>query len=918
MLRRLLPIVCAGFVLSAHALELGDYLPEGVPYDPAVPVPASVLGDEVGTWHVRHDQLVRYMEVLAEASPRVVLQETGRTHEGRRLLLMAVSSPENIRNLDRLRQVHLEEGRSGRVDPEAPLVVWQGHSVHGNEPSGANMSLLLAYHLAAGGGEVEALLEDTIVLIDPALNPDGVARFAQWANSHKSKNLVGDPQSREHQEVWPNGRTNHYWFDLNRDWLLLTHPESRARVREYHRWRPHVLTDFHEMGGNATYFFQPGVPERRHPMTPEGNHLLTAKIAEFHARSLDRRGRRYYAEETFDDFYYGKGSTYPDVQGTIGILFEQASSRGHLMQTDHGLLTFPTTIDNQFRTALSTLEAADALRGELKAWQAGFDGEARKLAARDTDRAYVFGDGGDPARARELIEILTRHRIEVRGLTRDIELEGRAFVAGQAWVVPLDQPQYRLAKAVFERRTDFVDETFYDVSSFNLALSFNLPFAAMGKSFNDALLGEAPATYDETRGRVRFPVAAQAAPLAADAVGWAFEWSGTFAPRALQRLHAEGIPAYVATEPLDVLTSDGRRRLGRGTILVSANLGRSGTRPGEVSPSAPERPQLSAALAILERIRRSDHVEVHALKSGATPTGVDLGSPSLRKLEPVRPLLVVGRGVRGYEAGELWHLLDTRVDLPLSMVEAPRIASLDLSDYTHLILVGGRYGSFRKAWEDKLRDWIQDGGVLVASQSGADWVTSVGLHAVSRSGSEESGSGEEREGSRPAGPPGRKIEPASDAEPEPEDASPYRPYAARRGDRAIHVIGGAIFQVELDTTHPLAFGYTEPLLPVHRNRSNTLKPSNNPYETVARYTDSPLISGYASQKRQTEIAGSAAVLVSRVGRGTVVRLTDNPAFRGVWYGTQKLFLNALFFGDVIDRTSASRAVDDHTGADHVH
>ena len=291
---------------------------------------------------------------------------------------------------------------------------------------------------------------------------------------------------------------------------------------------------------------------------------------------------------------------------------------------------------------------------------------------------------------------------------------------------------------------------------------------------------------------------------------------------------------------------------------------------------------------------------------------------SLRRLDPVRPLLVVGRGVRGYEAGELWHLLDTRVDLPLSMVEASRIASLDLSNYTHLILVGGRYGSFRKAWEDKLRDWIQDGGVLVATQSGADWVTSVGLHAVGRPGSSESRSGEEREGSRPAGPPGRKTPAASDSEPEPEDASPYRPYAARSGDRAVDVIGGAIFQVELDTTHPLAFGYTEELLPVHRNRSSTLKPSNNPYETVARYTDSPLLSGYASERRQREIAGSAAVLVSRVGRGTVIRLTDNPAFRGVWYGTQKLFLNALFFGDVIDRTSASREEGEHAGGGHVH
>ena len=273
------------------------------------------------------------------------------------------------------------------------------------------------------------------------------------------------------------------------------------------------------MGSNSTYFFQPGVPERRHPWTPERNHELTAAIGEYHARALDAAGRMYYSEEGFDDFYYGKGSTYPDVNGTVGILFEQASSRGHLMDSVHGTLSFPDTIANQFTTALSTIEAADALRDELRAWQAGFWGEALELAADDEARAYVFGDAGDRARATELIDILVRHRIEVRELEDDVTIEGRTYAAGAAWVVPLDQRQYRLIKSIFEYRTTFPDETFYDVSAFNLPLAFNLPFAALGKA---GKAGGEPVTEDLVFGlgidpaRVRTSAMGGASPLPQD------------------------------------------------------------------------------------------------------------------------------------------------------------------------------------------------------------------------------------------------------------------------------------------------------------------------------------------------------------------------------------------------------------------
>lgn len=878
------------------AVELQDYLPEGVPYDSRIPTPGSVLGFEVGEWHVRHDQLVRYVEMLAEASPRVELIETGRTHEGRRLLLLAVSTPENIVQLEQLRQRHLREGLEGKL-ADGPLVIWQGFSVHGNESSGSNAALLLAYHLAAGGGAVEELLSDTVVLIDPSVNPDGLARFAQWANSHRSRTLVADPNNREHQEVWPGGRTNHYWFDLNRDWLLLAHPESRARVKMFHHWRPHVLTDFHEMGSDSTYFFQPGVPERRHPLTPERNQELTQLIGQFHARAMDKAGRLYYSEETFDDFYYGKGSTYPDVNGSVGILFEQASSRGHLMKTVHGDLDFPTTVGNQLRTALSTMEAADALRTELREWQAGFWTGALAAASKDKAAAYVIGDGGDPARAMHLIDILLRHDIEVHELAQSVSLQGRTHQPGHAWVIPLRQRQYRLAKAVMEYRTTFADETFYDVSAINMPSAFNLPFAALGGTFNSRLLGQrlteatwAPAEF------VAHP----------DAVAYAFDWPAYYAPRALQRLLAGEFAAYLATEPTTFNTSQGQVKLGRGAALIplGAQARKHPATPGTSAASLPVDDRRAELEEVLRMIAEHDHIRIQTIVSGLTPEGVDLGSPSMRRARAVRPLLVVGNGVQAYEAGEVWHVLDTRADLPVTMVEADRLGGVDLRDYTHVILVNGSYEKWSKTWTPRFKAWIRDGGVLVATKDGAKWATKQGLHD-SRSEEEIAAgtpdSAKKDEDKKSGAKPGEATEGGA-AEVKKEADEDYRAYGSFDDDRAKRVIGGAIFEMTLDTTHPIGYGFQAAEVPVFRDDTLILERSENPYATVARYTKSPMLSGYTSEERLKEVAGSAAIVATRVGRGVVIRMVDNPNFRGIWYGTNKLFINSLFLGHLIDET----------------
>ena len=405
-------------IAQTGKVSLDYYLPSDVSYNPDIPTPPSILGFVPGEWHVSHDKLSEYMRTLAASSDRITIENRGTTFEGRPILLLTITSPDNHNRIDQIQQQHIqlvEASGASLNTSDMPIVVYQGLSIHGNEPSGANAGLLAAYYLAAAQGpKIDQLLKNTVILLDPSFNPDGLQRFAYWANTNKSIHVNADPQDREYSEVWPGGRTNHYWFDMNRDWLPVQLPESRARIKTFHNWYPNILTDHHEMGSNATFFFQPGIQSRTHPLTPKLNQELTKRIGNYHADALNKIGSLYYTEESFDDFYYGKGSTFPDINGGIGILFEQASSRGHAQETDNGLLEFPFTIRNQLAAIRSTLEAAQAMRTELLDYQRNFFKNARSQAEKG---GYAFGNEKDASSAYHLAEILKRHKIQAVSYT---------------------------------------------------------------------------------------------------------------------------------------------------------------------------------------------------------------------------------------------------------------------------------------------------------------------------------------------------------------------------------------------------------------------------------------------------------------------------------------------------------------------
>lgn len=840
-------------------------------YDPAIPRPESVIGHVVGETHTRSHLVAAYYRAVAEASDRVVVNRHGATYEGRHLLHAVVTSPANQARLEEIRLANLRlsdapgEVTDAMID-DMPVVVHMGYGVHGNEGSSSDAAMMVLYHLAAGSGPaVDGLLDRAVIIMDPNYNPDGRDRFVNWVNANRGRVATRDGQDREHVEPWPGGRTNHYWFDLNRDWLVAQHPESQGRVSLFHHWRAQVLTDFHEMGSNATYFFQPGIPSRNNPNTPQRTFELTAALAEHHAEWLDRHGALYYSRETFDDFFYGKGSTFPDVNGAIGILFEQASSRALERMTNDGVLTFPFTIRNQFATSMSTLAGSLALRTELLTHQRDFYASAAAEARWNPVKAYVLDLGDSRTRTQALLQMLLRHRIRVYELARTVQADrtlpagrtlptsrgsqagrtagsgGRTFRAGESVIIPMDQPQTRLIKASMERSTTFTDSLFYDVSAWTLPLAMGVKSGEL-RQYSDDLAGTeiTEAAFDGgelTGGHGSY--------------AYLMEWDRYFAPRALYRILDAGLRPRLARQPFTVAAGATERNFDRGTIIIPV-----------AQRDAASTVTAAQVRALIDRIVAEDHVVVHGTDTGLTPTGGDLGGPTSPVLVKPAIALLSGPGTRAYEVGETWHLLNERFGIPVSLVDADGFSDLDLDRYTTLVMV---MGSYDLDTEDvnRLKWWVREGGILIAWKSAARWLIAREL-----------------------------IDEKTVASPPDTTDLPYERVSSTRGAQRI---GGAIFAAALDTTHPLAFGYGDQA-PLFRNHEIFFEPSATAGATVARYTSSPLLAGYISPKRHGELADSAALIARRQGAGAVVLFADNPNFRAFWYGTNGLFLNAVFFG----------------------
>ena len=828
----ILLFISIGVYAQNPKYDLDYYFSEFETPNSSIPTPKEIIGHEVGEWHVTHDKLVQYMYALADASNRITIEDRGKTFEGRPILLLTITSEDNHNNINQIITNHKKftEYNENISTEKQPIVVYQGFSIHGNEASGSNASLLLAYYLAASDSDfVQELLENSVILLDPSMNPDGLQRFAYWANINKNINLTSDPNDREYNEVWPGGRTNHYWFDLNRDWLPAQLPESQARIKSFNKWIPNILTDHHEMGTNATFFFQPGIPSRTHPLTPKLNQKLTKEIAKFHVESLDKIGSLYYSEESFDDFYYGKGSTFPDINGSIGILFEQASSRGHVQDSDNGLLRFPFTIKNQLTTGLSTLKAANNLRLEILDYQKSFYKEAAKESSKYKNEAIIFGNSKDRYRTKKLAEILERHEVDFYELDTDVKHKNKTYRKGYAYVVPKNQKKYRLINAMFETRTEFLDSLFYDVSSWTLPLAFNLDYDL---NFNG--------DYSKKVEQLKFN---KNISIEKSNYAYLMEWHEYLSPNALNELLYNEVIVKVATKKFKL---EGKE-YDYGTILIPVQNN--------------DHVKLNK---LLSDISRDCNIEINPVKTGYAE-GPDLGSNNFRRLYKKNIAMLVGDGITAYDAGEIWHLLDTRFELSLTKLDIRNFNKIDLSKYTTLIVPNSSISS--KLVTDKISEWVKSGGNLIAYKNSINWLKKTKLIEVKELKNDISA---------------KNISF--------EERSAF--FGAQR-------IGGAIFNTKIDRSHPINFGQTNTTMPIFRNSTIFIEKDKESYNNPILYTDNPLLSGYISEENIDLLKSTSPIKINKIGKGKVIYLTDNTNFRAFWYGTNKILMNAIFFGNIM-------------------
>jgi hypothetical protein len=834
----LLSLLTSVIISAQNIPSLEYYLPQNITYNKDIPTPKSIIGHEVGEWHVTHDKLEQYMRALAAASDRIKIENRGTTFEGRQLLLLTITSPDNHKNIESIRKKHLELSEQGSESIDTsnmPAVLYQGFSIHGNEPSGANSSMLVAYHLAAAQGEeIENLLNKVVILFDPSYNPDGLQRFAYWANTNKSRNLNPDKNEREYHEVWPGGRTNHYWFDMNRDWLPVQLPESRARIKSFHKWLPNVLTDHHEMGTNSTFFFQPGEPMRVHPLTPPKNQELTAKIAEYHVKALDAIGSLYYSGENFDDYYYGKGSTFPDINGGVGILFEQGSSRGHIQESENGILTFPFTIKNQFTAALSTIEAVYSLRKELLYYQRTFFLSQYKRKKTKIS-AYVFGDEKDAAKTYHLAEILERHQIDIHPVARDFSENGKNFKKGFSYIVPTNQKNSKIIDAIFEKRTTFKDSIFYDISAWTFPLAFNLDYATLTNLTRASPTPEKPLLKNgKVTGKSNY--------------AYLFETHEYYTPKALYALLKKGVRVKIGPTPF---TLKGKK-YDYGTIMIP------------VQNQALNSQELHD---LLTKVAAESHIDIDAVASGYTTEGIDLGSNDFDTLKLPKIAMLTGDGITPYDAGEIWHLLDQRYQIPLTKIDVSYFDNVNLESYTHLVLPNSKATALSANEKSKLRSWIKDGGTLIAFRNSLTWLKNDDFIPLTFKKNELNA---------------KNIS-----------------FEQRKDFKGAQVTGGAIFEANLDRSHPIAFGYKNNKIALFRNTNVYLEPNKQSYNNPIQYTDKPLLSGYISEENLALLKNSVPFQNYNSGKGSVSVFTDNTNFRAFWYGTNKLFMNAIFFSQLI-------------------
>ncbi|NND70135.1 MAG: zinc carboxypeptidase [Rhodothermales bacterium] len=805
--------------------------------------PAEFLGYELGERFTRHHAIVDYFEHVSDSSPRVDIRHYGMTNEGRPLVTAVVSSAENLQNLEAIRSNHLRVAgmEDGAPTGNAMAVVWLSYGVHGNESSSSEAAMKTLYELASGGSEeVSGWLENTVIIVDPCLNPDGRDRYVNWFNGQVGRFPNDEKFSREHSEPWPGGRTNHYYFDLNRDWAWGTQKETVARIQAYNEWMPHIHVDFHEQGINDPYYFAPAA-EPYHDLITEGQKKIEQIVGDNNAQYFDANDWLYFRRERFDLLYPGYGDTWPTFNGAIGMTYEQAGGgRGgvRVMNDEDQLLTLTDRINHHHTAGLSTVEAAFKNRDLIVQEFATYYSTASEGVGPWS--SYVIRRTGNEDNADALRALLELQGIDYEFATSVREVDGFVYRSGGSGeyrvevgdlVVHSAQPKSRLLTALLEPVTAVSDSVTYDITAWSLPYAYDLA----GVATNDRV--------ESTSGSPEMPVQS----VEEDAYGYLLSWNGIADARVLSNLLANDVRVRTAKEAFQI---DGTM-YDRGTVVVtSADNAHLGGSLNQIVRAAAE----------------INSQPVVSILSGSVDAGKDLGSGSVVYLKAPSVMIIAGSSISSYATGELWNYFDNQVGYPVTLVDSDDIESVNLGDFDVIILPSGSYsGILHDEYMSQVTAWIRRGGKLIALESAARFLDGVS---------------------------GFRVKRKSPADPDSTTGGRLDRYEDRFRDRVSENVTGALFRVRVDSSHPLAFGYEDSYVTLKRS-TNTLEYLTRGWNVAVVEEDRP-VSGFMGHKAGERVRESLLWGHETLGSGDVVYFADSPIYRGFWHSGMLALANAVF------------------------
>ncbi|HKK75857.1 MAG TPA: M14 family metallopeptidase [Saprospiraceae bacterium] len=837
------------------------------PFDRNLDSPEDFLGYKLGAHMTEYERVTQYFNYLAEASPKVQLNQYGETYEGRPLINLVITSEENMGRLDELQERHLElldadAARAEEIISNDPVFTSFSYNIHGNEFSSTEAAMQVAYHLAAAENtEMQQVLDKSVIIMYVCINPDGRNRYAYWYNSMARLKTPGkEPRDLEHYAPWPNGRTNHYWFDLNRDWIWGVHPESRGQVAEYQKWMPQVHVDYHEQGYNSNYFTMPGTTPRN-KLLPDTYEAWTDTFGMANVKAFNEHKLNYFTRTSFDFFYPAYGSSYPSVMGGIGMLTEQGGiGGGRAVETNDGyILTLRQRIFDHYTTSLATIQKSAErrealLRYSYQAWQPQTDKSGTK--------AYCFLP--DDIYTTDVVNILLRNGVEVARTTADARINNAIdYRSGKAvntllpkgsYVVSTDQPRHLLVTSLMERNLAIEDSVMYDMATWAAPLAYNLQAFQLKSTFSGAT--------EPLSSPVELNYGLEAVE---DTYAYVIDWNQRQAPKALAKLWQKGYRVRSAEEAFT--DQEGRSyEPGALIVLVGRNLDKAD--------------QLSTDM---QDITESTKVQIQAYQSGRMKMGMDLASSKNRPIKQPRVAMLIEPPFNTYTSGQLYFLFDQETELPVERIRAsilrqtalPKFGSrygyADLQDYDVLVLPGGGSGlgqMFKKEQLAELKDWVQRGGVIVATEGAAEFFTkkASGFTEVEMKSSTKDSS----------------------------DQVKYLAYEDREDYFGKKRIPGTALNAQIDATHPLAFGVDEQVYTL-KFGADAIKP-NADFQTVGFYhknVDELAVAGYASKENLEHLAGGSFAGVMEMGQGKVVFLLDNTQYRMFWRGPSRMMQNAV-------------------------